>query len=151
MDTLKNIINISGKKVNDMVKDLCHKIEMSEISFNKIVGIANGGLNISIPLSEMLHIPHQQLKISFYEGKFVYKSQSFKHEDDDIVLLVDDLIDSGKTIKYFCDQYHFCQGKNLFVACLFYKVDNDHFQYANYYVEEKPEEWIQFPWEKSKV
>ncbi|MFW6130333.1 MAG: phosphoribosyltransferase [Atribacterota bacterium] len=144
-----NILSVSEEKINGMINNLCRKIEVAEIDFNKIVGIANGGLNISIKLSDMLCIPHQQLRISYYEGDFEYNKQSFKHEHDDIVLLVDDLIDSGKTVKYFCDKYNFCQGQNLFVACLYYKVDNDHFQYANFYVEEKPDVWIQFPWEKN--
>ena len=143
------MIQIDQYTVDNMIHRLCSKIELANIHVTKIVGIANGGLHVSIPLSEMLCLPHQQLRISFYEGKFIFDPQSFVHESDDVILLVDDLLDSGKTIDYFMKKYLCCQGENLYVACLYCKYDNDHFQYANFYVEEKPNDWLVFPWEKS--
>lgn len=144
---LSDKVYVEQETVDEMIASLCDKIEAAELPINKIVGIANGGLNVSIPLAKMLRIPHQQLRISFYEGDFIFEEQSFVHEDDDVILLVDDLIDSGKTIGFFNDKYHTCQGQNLYVASLFFKFDNDHFQYANFYAEDKPEGWCIFPWE----
>ena len=147
MDTITDKIYITQSDVSALTQNVYDRLLKKEPPITKIVGIANGGLNVSIPLSKMFDLPHQQLRISFYEGDFIFDKQTFTHDDNDVVLLVDDLIDSGKTIKYFCEKYNMCQGKDLFVACLYYKFDNDHFQYANFYAEEKPDGWVHFPWE----
>jgi len=147
METTTNKVYCTSTEIHEMLDVLYRKIRDKGTQFTKVVGIANGGLNISIPLAKMLNLPHEQLRISYYEGDFIFEMQDYNHNKDDTILLVDDLIDSGKTVNYFNNKFNMCQGKNLFVACLFYNAYNDNFQYANFYACEKPDAWIIFPWE----
>jgi hypoxanthine phosphoribosyltransferase len=111
---------------------------------SRIVGIANGGLNISLPIARILGKPHEYVRISRYDGQamrpepLIYGSLSQPTNN----LIIDDLVDGGHTFKLF-DQHFGLVGNTT--AVLFWNTQAV-FQ-PDYYVAEKPESWIQFPWE----
>jgi len=142
-------IYLSDETTNAMLERLADQIIESGRKFERVVGIEKGGLPISLPLAVMLKIPHQSVRISHYDGCEQRKAPlvTFLDGVDEVenCLVVDDLIDTGATMETF-DKFFGLQSNA--VAVLFWKRGT---RKPDFYVEEKPEEWIVFPWEKSDV
>jgi hypoxanthine phosphoribosyltransferase len=136
-----SIIKLSESEVESMTMDLVKQLH--NLPFSRVVGIANGGLNISLPVARILDKPHEYVRISRYDGQamrpepLIYGSLSQPIDN----LIIDDLVDGGHTFELF-DQ-HFGLAGNM-TAVLFWNTQAT-FQ-PNFYVAEKPENWIQFPW-----
>lgn len=130
--------------INGMIKDLQELIEDSGIEFDKIVGIKNGGLYVSQPIAKNLSVPHYTVHISFYRKIPIVKSEDFVFKQKEKVLVLDDLIDGGKTIRTF--KQLFCSDAK--VGVLFWNKESS--VEPDFYVEEKPEGWINFVWESEE-
>jgi hypoxanthine phosphoribosyltransferase len=142
-----------------MIFDLLEKIEDSGIDFTVVCGIERGGVHISKLLAEGLGLPHTQIKISFYQDDIYvpwmpvvnHKGVTFKKKDT--VLLVDDLVDSGSTLKYFKKLYRIEQGDqkpNFKMATLFWNSSGKYNQRPDFFVDYKGSDWIVFPWEQEE-
>ena len=144
METTLNKLNVTTVQINDMIQTLADYIRNSGWEFEQVVGIERGGLFVSRPLAGMLSLPHDSVYISCYtetgrrerpivEG-FINTGLS--------TLIVDDLIDGGSTLRLFKEQ--FCYKPTDATAVLFWRPDSNR---PDFYVAEKPEQWIIFPWE----
>lgn len=146
-----NIVHITKQKVDSMIAKLAARINLDKNNFDYIVGIENGGLNVSNPLSKLLHIPHKSIKISFYNEENKAKSNpnvdfhGHIFDKNDKVLVVDDLIDNSYTMKYFQDNVK-CKHK---IAVLYWNKYGKHRIVPDYFIEEKfLNTWLEFYWEK---
>jgi len=154
MDTV-DIINVSKEEIDDMICHLAEKIKKSNKRFDEIVGIANGGLYISKPLSEKLDIPHSEVRISFYQDGMeknsdaIIEQRTFIIDNNKKYLLVDDLIDSGATLNCFKDYFKMVQNFNFEMACLYWYPEGIFGGMPDYYIKEKYA-WIVFPWERDE-
>ena len=130
--------------INEMIDLLISKILQSQRKFQAVIGIANGGLNISTKVAAGLGLPHSSVHISFYDGTVKRKEPQIILTDKPTknVLIVDDLIDEGNTLKAF-DEVYGLEGNA--VAVLFWNKKS--FFVPDFYVAEKPNAWIIFPWE----
>lgn len=146
-------------EVEKMINNLAKQIEKSNQNYNAIVGIANGGLNISYPLALKLGIKHLSIKVSYY-GELGH-STSFPqiidvtslinyyegNQQDIKILIVDDIADSGQTLQWLQDNigtYY------PFDAAVLYLTDYSIYK-PKYYVKKHIEgTWIVFPWEKEE-
>jgi hypoxanthine phosphoribosyltransferase len=132
-----------------MIVDLIRDIRKSCIPFDIVVGIKNGGLHVSVPISMALHLPHDDVHISFYDENDERLSQpaiSDIHVYGKKILLVDDLVDSGATLKHFKEQTGLEQGKDFYMACLYWKEHGEFGEKPDFWVDLK-DGWITFPWE----
>lgn len=111
------MIKISSNELKEMVKDLSNKITEK---FENIYPIPRGGYAIAIELAKILNIPIITNEKEITEN----------------TLIVDDLIDSGKTLKKFTQKK----------AVLF--VKNDKEKSVDYFVTKIINEWVKFPDEK---
>ena len=105
-----NKIHISPAEFVSMTYDIFLQIKVDKQNFKSVVSIANGGIPLGEKLSEMLHLPYTSLKISTYdEANFkVYCSPIVEGDaPSDYFLLVDDIVDSGHTIKYLSEKLYF--------------------------------------------
>lgn len=138
-------MKINQQEVDRLIDILATKILASKREFKWVVGIANGGLNISVPLAQKLDLPHHAIRISWYDGHNQRKKPLIEGAliEDTGNLIVDDLIDGGKTIHTF-DQYFGLEGNA--VAVLYWNVLSS--VKPDYYVEIKPNSWLVFPWSK---
>lgn len=93
-----------------MINDLVDQILMNNERFTHVIGIANGGLNISIPISKKLNIPHKSITIRFYGNDKtphanIPKETDFvelnRLDENSNILFCDDLIDNRKYYKLF--------------------------------------------------
>ena len=92
-----------------------------------IYGLPRGGLPIAVSLSHMLDLP---ILMNYYDRKLVTKKK---------ILVVDDIADTGHTLKDF-DSPH-----NIIVTMHYHQ---DSITKPDYYVEEKGDDWIVYPWER---
>ena len=115
-----NKIYIDWEEFGIMIDKLAKLIKDSGMKFHDIYGIPRGGLPIAVALSHKLNLPLTEIP----EG--------------DNLLVVDDISDTGKTLKKF-------QGS--FIAVLY----NTEWTISppTYFVDVKKskKDWIVFPWE----
>ncbi len=98
-------------------------IEHQNIEFEEIYGIPKGGLPLAVKLCNLLNIP------LLTHPQHVSKS----------TLVVDDISDSGKTLKVF--KMMGCK----IVTIFFHKQT---ITLPDFFIREKKDEWIVFPWEE---
>ena len=130
--------------INYLIADLTRQIIKSDIKFDVVVGIANGGLHISIPIAKSLQLPHKSVRIQTYGSNKTkthikvenidYIPQLFKNP-----LLVDDIVDTGATIELYKEYFG-----PATIATLYCKNSSNII--PDFYVR-KTNQWIEFPWE----
>lgn len=146
------------QQTEEMITKLEKMIRESGFQFDRVVGIANGGLNISIPLAERFNKPHEQIRISYYangyyahdESQVVIDVGDFNPHDSSF-LLVDDLVDSGATLDDFCSRFNIEQGEQFKTAVLYWNPVGRFKQKPEFFVDRKYYRWIVFPWESANV
>lgn len=141
------MIRYSQNQIDVLIDKLAELIRPDRRQFTNIVGIANSGLHVSIPLAVKLNLPHYSVRISHYDR--------CKHRPIPIIegklpqatgnLIVDDLVDGGFTMLTF--KKHFGMEGNA--SAVLFKYQGSDYQ-PTYFVEEKGEDWLIFPWD-SKV
>lgn len=118
-----------------------------------IIGIENGGLNISKPLAAWLGVQHLTCSIHFYDAFKATESPYYANippipEGCTNLLLVDDILDSGKTIDYFIKHTGLVQGENFKVATIHWYPDGEYNLKPDYFVDKKKKDtWVVYPWE----
>ena len=120
-------------------------------NIEKVVGIYKGGLVPAVQVANALKVPLDIVAFQHYDGndenaQYVLNTGPAKN-----VLIIDDIIDTGKTIEKVLD---IVKADNLYVASLIVKSKGfevlrrltslDRY-YIPYY--EPSDKWIIFPWE----
>ena len=116
-------IFLSWKEVEDAVESIAYRIKTSGIQIDSITGLPRGGLIPAVMLSHKLNIPFPT------------------HERIGNLLVVDDICDSGETLKKYKHE------QNIYTATIHHKqsaVYEPTFWYS--LVQEK--DWIVYPWER---
>lgn len=142
---------LSWEDISRDSKLLAEKIKHYNIS--SIIGLGRGGLIPAVIIANMLGVQ----KV-YNIGAFSYKNiirQDTLHVyqyvpkdmalGNDTVLIIDDLVDSGKTFKELAENFTLCKFRT---ATLYVKPKTAY--YPDYYVSEvSNDDWIVFPWEPS--
>ena len=117
---------IQWRDVEDAVERLAINITNSKIEIVAVGGLPRGGLIPAVMLSHKLDIPFvSQANITGVTGN---------------ILIVDDICDSGKTLKRFKFE------SNVYTATLHYKSTSEY--EPHFWWRLAPEnEWIVYPWE----
>jgi len=138
---MKNKVYVLQEEIDTMTDCLLDKIKQSNKEYSCVVGIANGGLNISRKIAESLCLQHKIIYISCYdkENKKECPTINGDHPGNNC-LVVDDLVDSGETFNLYRQHY----GDNNHFAVLYWNTKSPK---PHYYVKEKPNKWIVLPWE----
>lgn len=153
---------INKKEFRSLLLNLFKKINEKNEKYQFVFGIASGGLHVSFPIACFFNNHHKDLLISFYDGGIKLKKPKVsqyhldefydyrKHADleGDKFLLVDDIIDSGSTLKWFINNTGLVKGKDFDVATLHWCKENSPDLEPEFYVEIKEKsDWIIYPWE----
>jgi len=121
------------------------------LQVDMVLGIARGGLTLAHALSEGLELRNvQTLRTELYDEQIkrkqitIYSTCSFKNIKK--VLVVDDIADSGDTLKAVMEELILQNPSVEFVsATLFYKKTS---VYEPTFWVQEADEWIEFFWEK---
>ena len=96
------------------------------LELGAVYGLPRGGLPIAVSLSHRLNLP---LLMDYYDRKIVTDKQ---------ILVVDDIADTGETLKDFQNKHN--------VICTFHYHEQSIVK-PDFYCEEKGDKWIVYPWE----
>jgi len=130
---MEDKIFLSWKDIEALVGNLVEQINKMNKKPFYIYGIPRGGTIPAVWLSHKTGIDYYQLN----------SAQISKTADLSHILIVDDICDSGETIKKIKENFPKCQ-----TATLYYKetaIDK-----PDIYGETVGEEWIVFPWENNE-
>lgn len=124
------------------------KKEVDFIFFKTIVGVSKGGLPLAIKLSNILDSDFKVIYASSYKDK---KQTTLRIEQfnpimwEAPILLVDDIADTGRTLKEIKDQLEIWD-KRVMVLTLFYKPHS--IIKPTYWFHKVPNKtWVEMPWE----
>ncbi len=124
---------------------------LNSLEIESIVAIARGGLMLSHAISEGLDVRDvQSLKTEFYDGSkkrdYITIQNNCIFKDVKKVLIVDDISDSGETLKTVIDELKQKHPEVEFIsATLFFKSTSIY--EPDFWINDA-DEWIEFFWEK---
>ena len=144
---------VSWSQYHNFAQSLAEKILADNKKFDEIVAISRGGLTLGHLLSDLLRIPISTITIQSYtdiqtqgELKIIHPLQSdIKNKQ---VLLVDDVSDSGKTLRRAISYLKDFHPKNVTTVTLFYKP---HSIFRPDYFAKSTTRWILFPYEPTEM
>ena len=154
-------LHISWEEYHKKTEQLASKVHNDGWEFNQVVCIAKGGMRVGDVFARIFNVPLAILSVESYKGEGVKNKRGAITFSRDLaktspnigskVLLVDDLADSGITLKKSIDwlqhYYGFYMEEPIRTAVLFYKAVST-FK-PDYYVDHlKDSPWIFMPFEK---
>jgi len=132
----------------DVNTKLIQQIQQSGKKYEFILAITRGGVLPAYFLAKKLNLPLETINLSSYESE--HNAGQIEHTTVDgfttevlnpeTCLLVDDIYDSGQTIRYVQNLY-----PNIDTACTYARWDNHTLTYVGEILNY--ETWIDFPWE----
>lgn len=125
-------------QVEAAIKNLVELVLEYEKDFDchfRIAGIPNGGIPVAIQLAAQLDRPYS-----------VVGSVGF-HDDPEITLIVDDLVDSGNTINPWMDKGFVCAVIGIKPSYTLNNIGDCRILYTHDF----PDEWIHFWWEPENI
>ena len=129
---MKEKVFMSWKWVDDQIDELAKRLDSTELEY--ISGIPRGGLIPAIMLSHKLNVPYLPFDSV---KKYCIQNPIVKNHR---ILLVDDICDSGVTMKDYADQFITA------TLCMRYISET----IPEYYGEKiEDDRWLVFPWEKN--
>ena len=121
---------VSWKEYDDYIDKITDWVDQLQkyqgLELGAVYGLPRGGLPIAVSLSHKLNLP---LLMDYYDRKIVTNKQ---------ILVVDDIADTGNTLKDFQNQHN--------VICTFHYHQQSIVK-PDFYCEEKGDKWIVYPWE----
>jgi hypoxanthine phosphoribosyltransferase len=131
---LEGKIILSWDDIKEVINKVVEKIENLEKKPFYIYGVPRGGLIPATWISHKTGIKYQQIN----------STQISKIADLSHILIIDDICDSGKTLKEIRENY-----PKVKVACLYYKETAS--EKPDIYGEIVGDEWLVFPWENDET
>lgn len=130
---------------------LAHQIQLYELQLDVIVGVSRGGLMPANTLSQILDVPLLPVCYSSKKGKGDDKN----HQNilpvlaDKKILILDDICDSGSTLKEINDFYMLKNDNKVYTASIYFKSIENPPIIPNLIWVTIPEDsdWVIFPWE----
>lgn len=151
-------LHVSWDDYHQKIEQLASQIYQSQWEFNQIVCLARGGLRVGDILSRIFHLPLAILATSSYRGPGKQSRSTLTFARDltmttpnlgSHILLVDDLVDSGESLKrtlLWLDRQYGFYIDEIRTAVLWYKACSI-FQ-PDYYVDYLSDNpWIHQPFE----
>lgn len=120
---MNNVEHVDWKQVENFVGKISDIAELDNRKFSGVYGLPRGGLVLAVMLSHRLRIP---LLLAPCES----------------CLIVDDIADTGISLQHYgIDKTK----KQYYIATMYYHKQSK--VLPDFYVYEKTDNWIKFPWE----
>ena len=158
-----NYVVISPQEIQDNCKTLAKILlkNIPDIRDYTLVGINRGGL---IPMGYLSYFLNNRnteiIDVTLYEDLFepdfskieaskqLVKNQAeFLRLQNKNILLIDDLVDSGESLKLTLDVLNTNSYNNHVKTAVVYQNISSEFK-SDYYADVKPEGWLLFPWDQ---
>ena len=144
---------ISWPEYGNLAEALAEKVRSGGKKFDLVIGIARGGMPVAMVVSDHLGVKVDFINVKSYDGigrRTAPRILSTVTEDieGESVLIVDDLVDQGDTIKTLKQYLDERRPKALETAVLFKKPWS---KFGPEYYLEVVDRWIVFPFELFEV
>jgi hypoxanthine phosphoribosyltransferase len=145
----------SWNKVYDMLLSLADKIKKNKFKPDVIVGVCRGGWPPARVLSDLLGNPNlANVRAEFYVGIAETEHEPALTQPVSVpvggkkVLLVDEVADTGKSLKLVKEHLIEQEASEVKVATVYYKPWS--IAKPDYY-EKETRRWVVFPWERKET
>lgn len=153
------LVNADWDEIKRLTKKIANKLIEDNKSIDVIVPIIRGGMPIAMLLSSMLNVeemscihirrsiddnPNTEFKKPINKG--ITNTEKIKNSN---ILIVDDTLDSKKTLDYAIDILKRYHPKSITIAIL-YNFNKETFDSIYSGEEVKEYKWVIFPWEKNE-
>jgi len=144
---------VSWPEYGNLAEALAEKVRSGGKRFDLVIGIARGGMPVAMVVSDHLDVRIDFINVKSYVGiaeRGTPKILSTLTEDvrGKNVLIVDDLVDQGDTMKMVKD-YLRGQGPSLLEVAVLFRKPWSRFE-PDYYLD-VVDRWVVFPFELSEV
>lgn len=144
---------ITWNQYHTLARKLAISILSQSQPVNKIVAISRGGLTLGHVLSDFLRIPISTISIQSYtdiqtQGEITITAKLQTPIRNKRILLVDDVADSGKTLKRAVSYLRKLGPTDITTATMFYKP---HSVYRPDIYAKLTKKWILFPYEPTEM
>jgi len=144
---------VSWPEYGSLVEALAEKVRSSGKRFDLIVGVVRGGMPVAMVVSDHLNVRIDFISVKSYVGigeRGAPKIISTLTEEirGKNVLIVDDLVDHGDTMKVL-EEYLSRQNPKLMEVAVLFKKPWTQFE-PDYYLE-VVDRWVVFPFELNEV
>jgi len=144
---------INWNQYHDTARKLASSILSHAPRVDKIIAISRGGLTLGHLLSDFLRIPIATFTIQSYsdlqtQGEIVITEPLKTKIAGKHVILVDDVADSGKTLKRAVSYLKRFKPSRITVVTMFYKP---HSTFRPDFFAESTTKWILFPYEPTEM
>ena len=123
---MSNKVYITWEGYDSYIDSITNWGKTSDLNLGAVYGLPRGGLPIAVSLSHRLHLP---LLMDYYDRKIV---------TDKKILVVDDIADTGHTLKDFENKHN--------IICTFHYHEQSIIE-PDYWIHKKDDDWIVYPWE----
>jgi len=152
---MSRLLHPTYDDIHNACVGLAHQIQLYEFHIDVIVGVSRGGLMPANTLSQILDIPLVPVSYSSKTGK----GDNQNHHNhlplivDKTILILDDICDSGNTLKEIHTYYMLKNGNTVYTSAIYYKTVKEPAIIPNLHWVTLPEQcgWVIFPWEKLTI
>ena len=123
---MSNKVYITWEGYDSYIDSITNWVKTSDLNLGAVYGLPRGGLPIAVSFSHRLHLP---LLMDYYDRKIV---------TDKKILVVDDIADTGHTLKDFENKHN--------IICTFHYHEQSIIE-PDYWIHKKDDDWIVYPWE----
>lgn len=130
------------------------QLDAKGIRPTKIVALSRGGLMLGVILSHNLSVPMVPIQYSSKHGKGDDRNHinDLPVIDDEVILVVDDIADSGHSLDEVCAFYnHNDFGNIVYSASMYLKDGSVHTPTVHWHSLALDAPFIHFPWERHLV
>ncbi|MCK9369708.1 hypothetical protein M0R04_07350 [Candidatus Dojkabacteria bacterium] len=150
-----DIYNPTYADVHQLCVHIADTIKKQHLQFNVILGIARGGLVPAVILSHLLDTPLVSVSYSSKHGKGDNKNHhnTLPLLYDEHIFLIDEIADSGRTLKEIDSFYKPIPGNIVHSAVLYYKQHDQPIFVPTFIGVTIPDDgtFVNMPWEKPNV
>jgi hypoxanthine phosphoribosyltransferase len=148
---MSGFLILTWKKIHEASLKLASEIARERLEIDLIVGILRGGYIVARILSDMLGTENiGVVEVKFYKGieeraeRPIITQPLTADVKGKNVLVVDDVVDSGRTLEIVTEQVRLRGARSARTAVLFYKPKS--IIRPDFFAQETSE-WVVFPWE----
>ncbi len=144
---------VEWSEYHGLARQMAAQILSDGRKIDEVVAISRGGLTLGHLLTDLLRVPISTFTIQSYtdiqeQGEVKITKPLTTPIHDKHVLLVDDVSDSGKTIKRALEYLKTQQPKGVTTLTMFYKP---HSVFKPDYFAKETSAWILFPYEPTEM
>lgn len=144
---------LSWLNINVAIENICEDMRADNFKPDIIVGLSRGGLVPAVMISHALEVDVFPLKWATRD--FPYRdldslSTNASHLVNKNVLVVDDIVDSGKTLIDLLSVFHnlHIDSSRTKAACIIVNPEDNEFKPDYYGRINHHNKWVDFPWER---